>query len=174
MSPTTPVLPSNPAPSEATTSLVPPDEKFWQHYSPHHEFPLSSVTSVALHVLVIALLALAAWVAVKLGLDESDKPAEVEAVALEPGGGGGDLEGVKGATGRAGSGGTPAEGEAVNTQGSETGSPTAPTTKLSDIPIPENIDPLDIPQLKSADGTQTVRASEEALKALGKLSAEAR
>jgi len=173
MTPTTPVLPSNPAPAEATTSLVPPDEKFWQHYSPHHEFPLSSVTSVALHVLVIALLALAAWVAVKLGLDESDKAADVEAVALEPGGGGGDPEGVPDAKGRAGVGGSVPDAEAVN-QDRETASLTPPTTPLTGFPVPADIDPFDIPQLKSADGTQAVRVSEEALAALGKLNAEAR
>ncbi len=35
-----------------------PDEEFWIRYSPHHEFPLSTVTSVALHALGFGLLLL--------------------------------------------------------------------------------------------------------------------
>ena len=26
---------------------VPPEEKFWKHYSPHHEAPVSGVSSMA-------------------------------------------------------------------------------------------------------------------------------
>jgi hypothetical protein len=40
-----------------TKPLLPPDERFWKRYSPHHEFPLASTTSVFLHGLVIGILA---------------------------------------------------------------------------------------------------------------------
>jgi hypothetical protein len=48
------------APS-ADRPLTPHEEQFWQRYSPHHEFPLSSATSIALHVLALVLLALLGW-----------------------------------------------------------------------------------------------------------------
>ncbi|WP_020474133.1 hypothetical protein [Zavarzinella formosa] len=37
-------------PSPVPTPLAPPDEQFWEKYSPHYEFPLSSIGSIALHV----------------------------------------------------------------------------------------------------------------------------
>lgn len=37
-----------PAPTERPAS--PPDERFWQKHSPNQEFPISSLTSIALHV----------------------------------------------------------------------------------------------------------------------------
>jgi hypothetical protein len=71
------------------TMLVPPDERFWVRYSPHHEFPLSTVTSVALHVLAILLLLLGAWVAFKLGWLDDNRRLPVVAVVVEEGGGNG-------------------------------------------------------------------------------------
>jgi hypothetical protein len=71
-------------------ALTPPDEQFWVRYSPHHEFPLSTVTSVALHVLVIVLLLLGAWVAFKLGWMEDNRSVPVVAVVVEGGGSPGD------------------------------------------------------------------------------------
>ena len=39
----------------ANSALVPPDEQFWQHYSPHYEAPISGVSSLMVHVLVVGL-----------------------------------------------------------------------------------------------------------------------
>src|SRR5262249_25503504 len=70
--PTPTTTPTAPAPAPADKNpLVPPDETIWQRYSPHHEFPLSSVTSVTLHILVIVLLGLLGWIAIKLGLSNN-------------------------------------------------------------------------------------------------------
>jgi len=41
-----------------SNQTAPPDEKFWQSYSKHGEFPLSTVGSIAVHVLVFGFLAL--------------------------------------------------------------------------------------------------------------------
>lgn len=38
------------SPSKNSAPILPPDEEFWEKYSPHYEFPLSSVGSIALHV----------------------------------------------------------------------------------------------------------------------------
>lgn len=40
---------------------APPDEQFWQRYSPHHEFSLSSAGSIAVHIGLFALFIVAMW-----------------------------------------------------------------------------------------------------------------
>jgi hypothetical protein len=81
----------------APRPLVPPDEQFWKHYSPHHEAPLSGVTSLAVHLLLIPLLLLAAWVATRLGLQDENRSAEVDVIRIAPNpGGGGSRTGVEG------------------------------------------------------------------------------
>jgi hypothetical protein len=80
MSTNTPVVVSR-------TQPVPPEEQFWKHYSPHHEFPLSSVSSVALHILAFVLLALVAWWVATM-TNERDRPLREVGVVLEGGGGG--------------------------------------------------------------------------------------
>jgi hypothetical protein len=70
-----------------TTPPVPPEEKFWQRYSPHQEMPLSAVSSFLLHTLVIGMLLLLAWLG-WLGFRKTGGPLPVEAVRFAGGGGG--------------------------------------------------------------------------------------
>jgi hypothetical protein len=72
-----------------TPPLIPPDERFWQRYSPNHEFPLSSASSAVLHVLVLGILALAGF-----GFIYRDGPVDVDALVI--GGGGGRPDGDDG------------------------------------------------------------------------------
>jgi hypothetical protein len=76
------------APS-ADRPLTPPEEQFWQRYSPHHEFPLSSATSIALHVLALVLLALLGWwLARQVGASRSPlAELPVQIIPGKPGGG---------------------------------------------------------------------------------------
>ena len=71
--------------------LIPPEQKFWQRYSPHHEFPWSTVISVSIYVfaglLVFALVRLAIR-------DSEDNKSLPVAMIAEPEGGGGNREGV--------------------------------------------------------------------------------
>src|SRR5262245_56481899 len=92
-----PVIQSTPNNSEAkpekkprtvNKALAVPDERFWIRYSPHHELPLSSVSSFGIHVVIIVLLVLVGWLAVRLGWNEKDRPLQVEAVDIVGGGGG--------------------------------------------------------------------------------------
>jgi hypothetical protein len=54
-----PAVPQKPAPAASVKQEpVLPDERFWVRYSPHHELPLSSVSSFSIHVLIIGLLLL--------------------------------------------------------------------------------------------------------------------
>src|SRR5579884_3305860 len=73
--------------AKAANGKVLPEEQFWQRYSPHHEFPLSSTASVALHILVLAFLSVAAWAALYFFGDDT-KPPDVSAVVVDSGGGG--------------------------------------------------------------------------------------
>jgi len=44
----------------ASSLATPIEEKFWKRYSPHHELPLSSVSSIAVHALgIVAVIAFA-------------------------------------------------------------------------------------------------------------------
>ncbi len=70
---------------------VPPDEQFWERYSPHHEAPLSGVGSFALHFLIAGFLLLAGYLG-WLGLGGHNTPPPVDVVRFE-GGGGGDPRG---------------------------------------------------------------------------------
>src|SRR2546427_8154394 len=70
-----PKTPAGPAPAE---------EPFWNRYSPHHEFPLSSATSIALHVLAFVGLIVAGWFLAHM-LEKSK--LEVDTITLAGGGG---------------------------------------------------------------------------------------
>jgi hypothetical protein len=76
--------------------LVPPDERFWQRYSPHGELPLSGASSLAVHLLIFGLLLLSAWLAFAV-FRHASRALPVDAVRLEPGGklpGAGDVQGA--------------------------------------------------------------------------------
>ncbi len=76
----------------ASSPLVPPEERFWQRYSPHAEFPLSSAGSLMLHILAFGLLGLLAWLSAVL-FSHATRSLPVEAVRLDLGGGGGNPHG---------------------------------------------------------------------------------
>src|SRR5712692_3390881 len=97
---------------------APFEEPFWQRYSPHHEFPLSSATSIALHVLALVFLIVAGWFVASL-LEKS----KLEVDTLEVGGGGGNPRGEGNAPGD-----RPPEGGAENVDPAknEQATPTGP------------------------------------------------
>jgi hypothetical protein len=67
----------------ASALPVLPDERFWQRYSPHHEFTLSGATSVALHAGVILLLVLGTVAATRAGLGGKGQVPSVTIVQME-------------------------------------------------------------------------------------------
>src|SRR5262245_47193277 len=79
----------------------PPEETFWKHYSPHHEFPLSLLSSAMLHAIGITFLLLVAF-GIILAF-KSNHSLPVDPVQLIKGGGGGSPTGTEGGegTGRA-------------------------------------------------------------------------
>jgi hypothetical protein len=63
----------------------PPDEEFWKRYSPHHEFPLSTVASFAIHIIALVLIAV---VGIWLISDSKSKPLKELGLVVVGGGGG--------------------------------------------------------------------------------------
>ena len=66
--PATPPPTANPIPMP-----VPPEEQFWKRYSPHHEAPLSGISSVATHIVLILMILLIAWVASKVRDEDENR-----------------------------------------------------------------------------------------------------
>src|SRR5262245_1075003 len=80
-------------PAVKVVPLIPPEEKFWQRYSPNHEAPVSMSGSFGLHLLIGGggtILVLLGF-----GADKREKNLPVEPVRLKmPGGGGGKKDGT--------------------------------------------------------------------------------
>jgi hypothetical protein len=66
------------------TGLLPPEQRFWQRYSPHHEAPLSGASSFALHLAIVGVLILAGYVG-WLGINARPSQPAVDAVIGSPG-----------------------------------------------------------------------------------------
>jgi hypothetical protein len=144
-------------------ALVPRDERFWQRYSPHHEFPLSSAASIALHVLAIGVLVLGGVLAAKWGLDDSEKAIPIS-IMDEPGGQPEDSE-----TGTGGGGAVQSKEQNESPQNAVTQAPPTPKENL-DSP---QADPLKLPQVQDPSA-RYINESAEAMKGLAKLDEQAR
>lgn len=143
---------SSAAPIENRTTkppLVPPDERFWQHYSPHAEFPLSSAGSLAVHLLIVGVLILLAWLGSIL-YSNGNRSLPVEAVRLDLGGGGGNVHGE----GDASNNGTPSEASQPNDNATEN---VPPDTD----PHPKKIDVKPGPQVQSQFDVDSTRFLQE-------------
>jgi hypothetical protein len=83
------------APANAPAGPKPPEEQFWERYSPHNEARFSGLASFLVHTLVIGPLLILGY----LGIEFGYKPArevEVKPVRLlQPSGGGGKPGGAK-------------------------------------------------------------------------------
>jgi hypothetical protein len=62
---------------------TPPDQRFWKRYSPHHEFPLSLVIAIFLHIAAVVLMVFAAaWF---IASQERAAPPRMDLVEIEGG-----------------------------------------------------------------------------------------
>ena len=87
---TSPPGSNNSAPAHDKRPKAPPEERFWQRYSPHHEFPLSGVGSVVLHVLLVLTMV---WIFFQFMPASESEPLSLGAIQVDAGGGG-NLEGL--------------------------------------------------------------------------------
>src|SRR5262249_27441386 len=146
------------APRE-TGPLIPPEEKFWQRYSPHNEAPLSGASSFLLHMALLSLLALVCWLGSRASDSNKSIPVGALAVAGPEGGGGdpgGQADGGPGARGGRGAPETPAGARA----------PRVASPKII-LPVVKP-EPLAAPELNADTGRAVVDAS-EAWKSLERL-----
>jgi hypothetical protein len=159
---TQPPATNHKAKSQKKGSLVPPEEQFWQRYSPHHEFPLSTASSLMLHGIILALLVLGGIILAKLGFQ--DKPVEVSAITIA--GGGGRPNGVDG----------PATGVEEKKEAVQPNTPSESVTKTE--PPPEalkEVEPSVTPLVKPKDSaTRPIESSATLGKDLNAVSASAR
>jgi hypothetical protein len=91
-------MPSATAPVRG--SALPPEERFWQRYSPHHEFSLSSASSVAIHILALVMVLLVGRLVYGM-MSDTKTPLREIPVTIEPPGGGGVPGGQANDLGRA-------------------------------------------------------------------------
>jgi hypothetical protein len=143
-----------------------PEEDFWQRYSPHYEFPLSSVTSAAIHIIAIALV-IVGLVALLNGWWKGKEPPNVEPIELV-GGGGGSPSGVGSGPGD----GAPPQPpkEAVNEKPDP--KKPVPVASLPDLPSGA-VDPVTLPNYKTDDGP-AVDIGNQAVQAMAALNESAR
>jgi hypothetical protein len=81
------------ATTQAAKPLLPPDERFWKRYSPHHEFPLASATSVFVHGLVIGAFVVGGLLLLSNPAMDMSAPVHTDVVAID-GPGFGELGGA--------------------------------------------------------------------------------
>jgi hypothetical protein len=93
------------SPPSTAPGPLPPEEKFWQRYSPHHEGQLSGAASFLLHLLFIAPLLILGYLGIEFGFGKRREPP-VQPVRLVKGGGSGGARngpgGPEGGPGEAG------------------------------------------------------------------------
>src|SRR6266852_6575926 len=117
---------------------APAEEPFWNRYSPHHEFPLSSATSIALHVLALVFLIVAGWFVASMIEKSKLEVGTLEESTLA--GGGGNPKGEGNAPGD-----RPPESGAENVEKPTTETP-KPSGEVAALdPLNKKlVDPLDV------------------------------
>ncbi len=154
MSNTTSAPANNTPQAHQKNRLKPPEERFWKRYSPHHELPLSAVSSVMLHVVGFFLIALVIGGFI-FSIRPDNRPPEVGA-AIVIAGGGGNLEGA--AEGKAG-GTLPKEAVAQQPEPSKTPVVSPPVEDLKKVsPEPKQLD-----LVKANEGDRTIDADTAAV-----------
>ena len=95
----------SPMPKAPPGPIAPPDDEFWEKYSPHYEFPLSSIGSIAMHVAGVAIFLLLLWLLSRMSISDT-KPVPMIGITVDGDGSGGDSKG--------GGGGEPMPKEDIN------------------------------------------------------------
>lgn len=135
--------------SKPATPLTPPDERFWKRYSPHHEFPWSTVIGVGVHLLVFVLVF--GYLKLHDRRSEGSRPLEVGAIQIA--GGGGDPNGEGDGPGK------PSRTEDTGEHNTKSEiKPSGPISK--EILKAGALDPINSPEFKNEEGRLIDDASE--------------
>jgi hypothetical protein len=157
--------PDNVAVKERAPTKRPPlEEKDWKYYSQHHEMPLSSISSVTIHILGVALLVVGGLLAARFS--STSEPLALD-VATDPGGGGnpeGDPNSAAPATARAETASDVKESSSVKPK-SEV-EPATPKVESQALPVPESDNGRRIAEESQKASAQAGKAVSEAEKAL--------
>jgi hypothetical protein len=172
MAPTTSTAVKPNSTPKTTQPLIPPDEKFWQRYSPHHEMLMSGLGSFTLHLLILGGLILAGVLGLFALLNKPEPQMEIAAMGLPglpgtpglPGGGGGG----PGEPGDPANSNNQAKTESVNPN--ESPKPSGP--EIEAVPLAK-VSPLNLAELPN-DPTIYAFADNEAVQSLKDMSKAAR
>jgi hypothetical protein len=164
-----PSAPTNNIPPATPQPLVPAEPPFMKRYSPHNEFPLSSVISVTFYGLLgvlacFVVLFLYPW------LYPNQDPIQVEPLAIEGGGGGGD-----GGTGEAGKGNPADRKEEIPDTADKLPDSLKPSVPLTDLKRP-SVNPNDFQAVippEDKDSTRYIEEGNLAAAAFGKVKGDA-
>jgi hypothetical protein len=145
-----------------------PEPTFWKRYSPHHEFPISSVTSISVYVLGALLM----WAVISFAIHQSEDNKPLPAEAIEVAGGGGSPEGQ----GTEGEGDRPPIPKTEDVNAPKTDSPTSieVAARTDDKFDPLAPDPLTLPELQDKDVRVIDDPTAEAISRFAKMEPEAR
>jgi hypothetical protein len=149
----------------APTKRPPLEEKNWKYYSRHHELPLSSISSITIHVLGIALLVVGGLLAARFG--SSNDPLALD-VATDPGGGGnpeGDPNSAAPATSRAETASDVKE-SASSVKPKPEEEHATPKAESQPLPVPESDNGRRIAEESQKASAQAGKAASEVEKAL--------
>ncbi len=143
----------------------PIEERFWNRYSPHHELPLSSATSVTVHVLLIVFMVMSGWLLANFALG-GNKILDLDTIVIA--GGGGSKKGVGNERGDQPP--VSAQEDVEKHQDPNNPGTRLPTTEPLKTPTP---DPLNLRSDDQAAARRINRAG-AAVRAMSKLSEDAR
>jgi hypothetical protein len=149
--------------AQASRGALPAEAPFWNRYSPNYEFPLSTASSIALHILTLILLIVAGWLVASI-IEKS----KLEVSTLDVAGGGGNRQGQGDGPGDR----PPAAAkENVEERGNDIPRPPGEVPPLD--PLKEKLDdPLNV-ILQDANG-RAIDQANEAVQRLKQLSMESR
>jgi len=146
-------------PANKVKNPLPPEPEFWQVYSKHYEFPLSTVGSIAAHVFAFAFLVLLLRYAMT-GKDKTSVPIKVVAVAT------GNQDGDGGMDGAIGGGSDGTDEKVDNKEPTENQPPPPETPQLVD---PKVIAREFMPQFVNDPDAINQFAKNEAVQAFSKM-----
>jgi hypothetical protein len=143
----------------------PPEDAFWQRYSPNYEFSLSGATSITVHVLALVFIVMSGWLLATFGM--SGNKLDLDTIIIA--GGGGNVAGEGNARGDR----PPVSAEEdVEKQPEDVKKPGNPLAEAEPLKTP-TLDPLNLSP-DNQDDARFINQASDAVKGLAKISEDSR